>query len=326
MSIEVNLSFHCEGGNSNEGSVTRIMKTFRSWRGAWAAIPTPFDANGSIDEGALQRHVSYLCSHKIDGIVAIATTGEGATLSMSEKAAVLEVVLKTVDGRVPVIAGTGTNDTRTTLEISRMVHACGVDGLLLVTPYYNKPNQEGMYRHFMTVADQINLPQMIYNVPGRTGCRCSVTTLGKLSRHERIVGTKDATADLVFASQTRMEAQEDFLLFSGDDGTVLPFISIGGVGAISVVANIAPEWVHDIITLVQDGELEMARLIHERMLPLFNALFSDTSPIPLKAMMSCMPLGYPGYLRLPLCSMGTSERDTLCLPFMSILKEIKEAS
>lgn len=299
------------------------MQPVKDWHGAWAAIPTPFDKNGQIDFGALKRHLIFLCDHSIDGIVACATTGEAVTMTLDEKQLVLETVVECVDGRVPVIAGVGTNDTRTTIENAQMAKAVGVDGLLVVTPYYNKPNQEGQFRHFTTVADAIEMPIILYNVPGRTGTKCLPKTLGRLAKHPWIVGVKDATADMVFASQTRIEAGLDFLLFSGDDGTTLPFVAIGGVGAISVVANIAPQLMHDIIELGRAGKLEQARKLHEIMLPLFSALFSDTSPIPLKAMMSRSHLSYPGTLRSPLFEMEAQDAEKLCHPFKSFLEAME---
>lgn len=295
------------------------MNQTEQWGGAWAAIPTPFDARGQIDFGALKRHLEFLCANGIDGIVACATTGEAATMTSDEKVLVLEAVVECIGKRVPVIAGVGTNDTRTTIENAHMAAETGVDGLLVVTPYYNKPNQEGQYRHFCEVADSTELPLILYNVPGRTGTKCLPSTLGRLAKHPHIVGVKDATADMVFASQTHISAGEKFLLFSGDDGTTLPFVSIGGVGAISVVANVAPKLMHDIIALGRSNDFVAARKLHEKMLPLFKALFSDTSPIPLKAMLSRTELQFPGKLRSPLYEMTSEQIDKLCAPFGEVL-------
>ncbi|MBQ9243371.1 MAG: 4-hydroxy-tetrahydrodipicolinate synthase [Proteobacteria bacterium] len=300
-----------------------MKKSPKEWGGAWAAIPTPFRADLSVDVDALKRHVSFLCDHRIDGIAACATTGEAATMSASEKMRVLAAVLETVNGRVPVIAGVGTNDTRTTVDNALEARSNGADGLLVVTPYYNKPNQEGQYRHFMTVADSVDLPQILYNVPGRTGTRCFPKTLGRLAKHPNIVGVKDATADMVIASQTRIEAGPDFLMFSGDDGTTLPFVAVGGVGAISVVADIAPALMHDIISLARSGNYDSARALHEKMLPLFSALFSDTSPIPLKCMLSRSKLDYPGALRSPLFEMDKDAADKLCAPLHGFIEAVR---
>lgn len=301
---------------------------YKDWSGAWAAIPTPFMSNGDVDLSALRRHVEFLCSHQIDGIAACATTGEAATMTTEEKITVLKAVIETAAGRVPVIAGVGTNDTRTTIENAKVAESCGVDGLLVVTPYYNKPNQEGQYRHFTAVADAVKLPQILYNVPGRTGTKCLPETLGRLAKHPNIVGIKDATADMVVASRTRIETKNakpdcEFLMFSGDDGTTMPFVACGGVGAISVVANIAPKLMHDIIENTRRGNLEKARVDHEKMLPLFQALFSDTSPIPLKAMLSRSKLNYPGTLRSPLFEMDKDRADKLCEPLLSFIREIQ---
>ncbi|MBQ1266986.1 MAG: 4-hydroxy-tetrahydrodipicolinate synthase [Proteobacteria bacterium] len=292
-----------------------------SWHGAWAAIPTPFHDTPDLD--ALTRHICFLLHQEIDGIVVVGTTGEAATMTADEKAAVIAKTVEVVDGRVPVIAGVGTNDTRTTIENVHLAKALGVDGLLVVTPYYNKPNQEGQYRHFMAVADASDLPMLIYNVPGRTGTKCLPETLGRLARHPNIVGTKDATGDMVFASKTRMAAGESFLLFSGDDGTVLPFVACGGVGAISVVADIAPKLMHDMIRFALAGNAEDARKLHQKMLPLCDALFSTTSPIPLKTMLSRGHIDFPASLRLPLCEMTPKEADALCAPFEDFIREVK---
>ena len=293
------------------------------WGGAFAAIPTPFGASGEVDFEALRRHVAFLCANGIDGIVSCATTGEAATMTLEERDAVNRAVVETVSGRVPVIAGVGTNDTRTTIENVRRARACGVDGVLAVVPYYNKPNQEGQYRHFTAVADAADCPVILYDVPGRTGARCRPETVGRLAKHPNIVGIKDATADMVNASRIRIEAGPDFLLFSGDDGTVLPFVSVGGTGAISVVANIAPALMHDIIALAKAGDYAAARVKHEAMIPLFQALFSDTSPIPLKAMLSRGGIDYPGALRSPLFAMSDADADRLCAPFSDFIGGIR---
>jgi 4-hydroxy-tetrahydrodipicolinate synthase len=293
------------------------------WKGAWAAIPTPFKENGDLDCDALRRHLTFLCEHEIDGIVTNATTGEGVTMTIDEKSTVIKIALEITNGRIPVIAGVGTNDTRTTIENARAAHTAGANGLLVVTPYYNKPNQEGQYQHFMAVANAVELPQILYNVPGRTGTRCLPETLARLSTHPNIVGIKDATADMLVATQTRKLADENFLMFSGDDGTTLPFISVGGIGAISVVANVAPKLMHDIITLALQHRYKEARSLHEHMIPLFLALFSDTSPIPLKAILHSSKLQYPNTLRSPLFAMTDAQRIDTCTHLAKFIEEIE---
>lgn len=287
------------------------MLAYKNWKGAWAAIPTPFANDGSLDVMALKGHTRFLCDGGIDGLVVCGTTGEAATLQSDEKTRVLLTVLEEVAGKVPVIAGVGSNDTQATIDNAKRAKEAGAEGLLIVTPYYNKPNQEGQYRHFMAVADAVDLPQILYNVPGRTGTKTLPKTLARLSKHPNIVGIKDATADMHIASQTRIEAGPDFLLFSGDDATTLPFIALGGVGAISVVANIAPRLMHDIIAHALRSDYASARVLHEKMLPLFDALFSDTSPIPLKALLHRSRLKYPSTLRAPLYAMEEAQANAL---------------
>ena len=298
------------------------MKEYSAWHGAWAAIPTPFRDDLSLDLDALRRHVSFLCRHNIDGIVACGTTGEAATLTQEEKRIVIETVLDAVAGAVPVIAGVGTNDTRTTIENEKMAQSAGAAGLLVVTPYYNKPNQEGLYRHFTSVANAVALPQIVYVVPGRTGCKCQPETIARVALHENIVGVKDATGDMLFATETHRLVSDEFLMFSGDDGTTMPFVALGGIGTISVVANIAPKLMHDIVEMVRQNRIVEARKIHEMVYPLFKALFSDTSPIPLKAMLSKTQLGYGAHLRSPLFAIDDSCIDDFCAPYREWLEEI----
>ncbi len=292
-----------------------------NWKGAWAAIPTPF--RGAPDLQALSRHINFLLNHGIDGIVVVATTGEAATMSADERRAVVNKTVELCHARVPVVMGIGTNDTRSTIDNAHLAKDCGVDGVLAVTPYYNKPNQEGMYRHFMMVADATDLPLLVYNVPGRTGCKCMPETLGRLAKHPNIVGTKDATGDMVFAAKTRIEAGSDFLMFSGDDDSCLPFMSVGGVGVISVTANIVPKLMHDLCDAANRHDLDLARACYLKELPLCMALFSTTSPIPVKMMLSRCALDYPSELRMPLCEMTSEETDALCAPFADFLREVK---
>lgn len=299
------------------------MTDYSAWHGAWAAIPTPFCDDLSVDFGALRRHVSFLCRNGIDGIVACGTTGEAATLTSDEKRAVIEAVLDTVAGRVPVIAGVGTNDTRATEENAKMAQSAGADGLLVVTPYYNKPNQEGLHRHFSAVAACVDLPIIAYVVPGRTGCKCLPETVARIALIDNIIGVKDATGDMLFATEVHRRVSESFLMFSGDDGTALPFVALGGVGAISVVADIAPKIMHDIIEMARSGRIEPARKLHETSFGLFRALFSDTSPIPLKAMLSQTKLGFGAQLRLPLCAPDASQIEALCAPYRDWLEGIE---
>lgn len=274
-----------------------------TWKGAWAAIPTPM-RNGKLDFDGLHGLLEFLLGNSIDGIVACGTTGEAATLTNQERVKIYTFCRDLIAGRVPLIAGVGTNDTATSIENAKDAQNCGVDGLLVVTPYYNKPNQEGLFRHFQAIAQAVNLPQIVYNVPSRTACKMLPETIARLSyASPNIVGVKDATADMVLASETRKSVRPDFLMFSGDDGTTFPFMVLGGCGSISVVANVAPRHMHDICELSSTGQIAKARELHHEILPLFSALFSDTSPIPLKAILSAKDLSIANELRAPLYAM-----------------------
>ncbi len=276
-------------------------------RGSFVAVVTPMH-NDSVDLEALRALVEHLVQNGADGIVPCGTTGESAVLDPKERDAVIGAVIAQCNKRVPVVAGVGTNDTRTTIAYAASAKALGADALLVVTPYYNKPNQAGLLAHFTAVADAVALPQIVYNVPGRTACKANVDTLAALARHPHILGTKDATADMVFASETIAVCGPDFVMLSGDDGTTLPFLSLGGHGTISVVANVAPKLMHDLCAAVAAGDWDQARRHHHQVLPLFRALFSDTSPIPVKA-----ALALQGHirneLRLPLVPMSATRLE-----------------
>ncbi|MFA5624933.1 MAG: 4-hydroxy-tetrahydrodipicolinate synthase [Bradymonadales bacterium] len=275
----------------------------KNWKGAWAAIPTPM-RDGELDLEALERFLSFLLDGHVDGVVVCGTTGEAATLRRDERLQLYARCREVIAGRVPLLAGVGTNDTASTIDNAKDAAQAGMDGLLVVTPYYNKPNQEGLFRHFMALAEAVDLPQILYNVPSRTGTNLLPATIARLSlESERFAGIKDATGDMLVASETRKTVRPDFLMFSGDDATTLPFICLGGCGAISVVANVAPRLMHDICDLALNADLQRARALHHEMLPLFRALFSDTSPIPLKAVLSAKKLGIANELRAPLYAM-----------------------
>ena len=292
------------------------------FKGTATALITPFTEDDKVDEKALCNIVEHQIASGVNALVALGTTAETATLSEEEKKQVVEVCIKQTRGRVPVIVGAGSNSTRHAIETCRMAQNLGADGLLVVTPYYNKPNQEGLYRHFTSVANAVALPQIVYVVPGRTGCKCQPETIARVALHENIVGVKDATGDMLFATETHRLVSDEFLMFSGDDGTTMPFVALGGIGTISVVANIAPKLMHDIVEMVRQNRIVEARKIHEMVYPLFKALFSDTSPIPLKAMLSKTQLGYGAHLRSPLFAIDDSCIDDFCAPYREWLEEI----
>ena len=256
-------------------------------RGAFTALITPFDADGQLDEPALRALVRRQIEGGIHGLVPCGTTGESATMSEAERLRVIQIVVEEAAGRVPIIAGTGTNDTTKTIAFTRQVAALGgVDAALVVVPYYNKPNQPMLLRHFSMVADQGQLPVVVYNVPGRTVVSLHEATIAKLADHPAIVGIKEATGDMSF--DTRMiEAlggpREDFALLSGDDFTTMPFMAMGGHGCISVLSNLDPATMSALCEACLRGELPTARRLHLKIQPLARMLFAQPNPVPTKA-------------------------------------------
>ena len=271
------------------------MATFR---GAITALITPM-RDGEVDEPALAELVESQIAGGIDGLVPCGTTGEAATLSVAEHLRVVRVVKEAARGRVPVIAGAGANDTRKAVELTRACHELGVDAVLHVTPYYNKPTQAGLIAHFSAVAQAAPVPVLVYNVPGRTGVDMSAATVGKLAAVPGIVGVKEATGDLHRAAQIRELCGPDFALLSGDDFTILPFLAVGGDGVISVVSNVIPGVIADLCRAAAAAVWERARDLHQRQLPLTRALFLQSNPIPVKAAMALLGRCGPE-LRLPL--------------------------
>lgn len=254
-------------------------------KGAMSAIITPFDSDGRLDEPALRRLVEAQIERGIDGLVACGTTGETPTLDSAEQERVIKAVVETAAGRIPVLAGTGTNDTRATAAYTKTVASWGVDAALVVCPYYNKPTQEGLYRHFKAVSEASSLPVVAYNVPGRTVSDLMPETVGRLVEAKAIVAIKDATASMARATRTLNALPEgaNFALLSGDDFTILPFVACGGQGVISVVSNICPSATSRLVRLAAQGQLEEARPIHNRLVALTEALFCGPNPVPLKS-------------------------------------------
>ncbi|HRP63684.1 MAG TPA: 4-hydroxy-tetrahydrodipicolinate synthase [Phycisphaerales bacterium] len=271
------------------------------FRGAFTAIVTPFNADGSaVDYARLEANIRHQAEGNVTGIVPCGTTGESPTLSEHEHHAVVE---KAVEVGKPlglrVIAGAGSNNTAHAIDLHRFAHRTGADASLQVNPYYNRPSQEGMYRHFMAIADACDLPIMLYNIPGRTGVLLSADTIERLARHPNIRAIKDATGGLELASETI--ARTDLALLSGDDPLTLPMASIGGVGVVSVVSNLVPDRVADLCSAFLDGDWERAQELHHALLPLAKGLLSlDTNPVPLKTAMKHLGRD-TGVFRLPLC-------------------------
>ncbi len=278
--------------------------------GSYVALVTPFHEDGSVNFDKLKELTLWHVEQGTDGIVALGTTGESSTMTHEEDDAVVRCVIETVNGRIPVIAGAGSNDTYTQLQKGKKYHELGADGLLLITPYYNKTNEEGMYRHFATVADQVDTPIILYNVPGRTGCSISYDCVKRLAAHPNVAGIKEASGNIGYAAKVARLVSEDFCLFSGNDDMILPILSLGGSGVISVWANVFPKDVHDLVASWQAGDVETAKRIQLENLDLIDALFCEVNPIPVKEMMNQLGMGVGGY-RLPLCEISAKGRETV---------------
>lgn len=270
-----------------------------TFQGTYTAIVTPFNSDGSVDYGKLKALIDIQAEAGIDGIVPVGTTGESPTLDYDEHNKVIDTAIEACKGRLSVIAGTGANSTSEALELTKHALEAGADGTLQVTPYYNKPNQEGLVRHFSAVAD-LGLPVVLYNIPGRSGREIAVDTIVKLSEHPKIVGVKEAggSVDRVSAVLSRCE----ITILSGDDSLTFPMMAVGAKGVISVASNVAPEPIARMIHLALEGKWEEARKLHLKLYRLFCDLFIDTNPIPVKAALAMMGLIEEVY-RLPLCGM-----------------------
>ena len=268
------------------------------FHGTMTALVTPF-VDGNIDEEAFREHLERQIEAGINGVVPAGTTGEAATLSFDEHKQVIRIAVEQVAGRVPVIAGTGSNNTAESIELTAAAKAIGADAALLISPYYNKPTQEGIYQHYKAVADAVHLPQLVYNVPGRTNSNILPATVGRLSHVSNIVGIKDATADMEQLAHTMAACGERIEFYSGDDASVLPFMAMGGHGVISVISNIAPKAMLALTEAMAKGDLERAHRAQFAMRELNSVLFVESNPIPVKA--ACAALGWTGSeLRLPL--------------------------
>jgi 4-hydroxy-tetrahydrodipicolinate synthase len=279
------------------------------FKGAIVALVTPFK-KGRVDEEALRALIEMQISNGTDGIVPCGTTGESATLSHEEHDRVIEITIEAVRKRVPVIAGTGSNSTAEALRLTRHAHEAGADGVLMVTPYYNKPTQEGLYQHFQAIAAEVPIPVILYNVPGRTGGNLLPETVLRLASVPNIVGIKEASGSLKQIMDVIHLCPDDFSVLSGDDAVALPVLAMGGSGVISVFANVAPADMAGMIDAYQAGDMAKARKMHYRMLPLMDALFIETNPIPVKAALAMM--GLIDYeFRLPLCRLSQTNEDKL---------------
>lgn len=267
--------------------------------GSGVAIITPFHENGDVNYEALAKLLDYQIEGGTDCIIICGTTGEASTLTDQEQVDVVDFTVKHVNGRIPVIGGAGSNDTRHGVALCKAIEAVGVDGLLLVTPYYNKTSQEGLYQHFMAMAESVNIPIVLYNVPGRTGMDLKPATVARLAKHPNIVGIKDATGDLSVTVDLRALCGPDFDIYSGNDDVTVPVMACGGAGVISVLANIAPSVVRDISHFWLEGRHDEALALQARYQKLVRTLFMESNPIPVKAAANMMGLPGGAY-RLPM--------------------------
>lgn len=271
--------------------------------GSLVALVTPMDSRGGLDWPALERLVDFHLEQGTDGIVAVGTTGESATLDMSEHKEAIRRVVEQVAGRIPVIAGTGANSTREAVELTEAARSVRADACLLVTPYYNKPTQEGLYQHHRFIAEAVAIPQILYNVPGRTACDMLPETVDRLADISNIIGIKEATGDMQRARELIDRVGNRISVYSGDDPTAVELILLGGKGNISVTANVVPRAMHDMCVAALAGDADLARRLNEAMMPLHKTLFIESNPIPVKWAMNEMGLIADG-LRLPMTQLS----------------------
>lgn len=274
------------------------------------AMVTPFDHRGNIDFEKTTQLINYLISNGSDALVIAGTTGESPTLSTEEKLALFRHSVKVVDGRVPVVAGTGSNNTYASIELTKKAEEIGVDAIMIVAPYYNKPNQEGLYQHFKTIAESTELPVMLYNIPGRSVINMSVETIVRLAELPNVVALKDASGDLDAMTAIIAQTSNDFALYSGDDGLTLPVLAIGGTGIISVASHVIGNEMQEMVKLYESGNPKEAAKIHQRIVPVMKSLFAAPSPTPVKTALQLKGLDV-GSVRLPLVPLTEEERQTL---------------
>lgn len=273
------------------------------------AMVTPFNHNEEVDFNATRTLVNYLIANGSDGLVIAGTTGESPTLTQEEKVELFKFVVEVVDGRVPVIAGTGSNNTRASISLTRQAEAAGVDGIMLVTPYYNKPSQEGLFQHFSAIAHSTALPVMLYNIPGRSVVNMSVETIVSLSKIDNIVAVKEASGDLDAMAQI-ISKTSDFTLYSGDDGLTLPVLAIGGAGIVSVSSHIIGNEMQEMINSFKNGDVHGAAATHRTLLPIMKALFAAPSPAPVKSALNMRGVNVGG-VRLPMVPLNEEEKRAL---------------
>jgi len=288
------------------------------YEGVFTALVTPFTEEGKIDEQALRRLVDFQIEEGIDGLVPVGTTGESPTLGAEETEAVIRITVEQARGRVPVIAGAGSNSTDKAIHLAAAAKKLGAAASLQVAPYYNKPTAEGFYRHFTAIADAVNLPMVVYNIPGRTGKNIENSTMLRLAGHRNIVAVKEASGDVSQMMNLIAQKPAAFAVLSGDDNLAFPLIALGGKGVISVASNLVPGRMKEMVSAALQGKWDKARELHYKLLPLFKAIFIETNPIPIKAALAMKGLMKEVY-RLPMCPLAEENRKTLA----GVLRELK---
>ena len=286
------------------------MASVNNLTGSIVALVTPFKENGDIDFDALDRIVDFNLENGTDGILVLGTTGESSTMTDAEDVAVAQHVVNRVNGAIPIIGGAGSNSTMESLNKAKSLQMIGCDALLLITPYYNKSNEEGIYRHFTTVLDQMEIPSILYNIPGRTGCSISERNVARLCEHPKVMGIKEASGSISYATTVAKYLSDDFRMYSGNDDMVVPILSLGGSGVIRVWANIRPQQVHDMVASYLANDYQTALRIQLDELELIHSLFCEVNPIPVKAAMAKMGLITEAY-RQPLWPMADASRERL---------------
>ncbi len=284
------------------------------FRGCYVAIVTPFTSEGALDEEGLRSNIEFLITRGVAGIVPCGTTGESATLSWEEHNRVVDIAIEQAKGRVQVIAGAGSNNTQEAIAAARHAKESGADAILSITPYYNKPTQEGLYQHFKAIAQSVDIPMVVYNVPGRTGVNLAPETLQRLCEFPTIVAVKEASGNVTQVSEIHRLCGDRLAILSGDDGLTLPILACGGKGVISVIANVVPDKMSTMISSYLNGDRSKALELHEELLPLSQIVFIETNPVPVKACMDQMGLA-AGPVRLPLVSMSERNKQQLLSVF-----------
>lgn len=280
------------------------------FKGSGVALVTPFDKKNNVNYIKLEELINFHLANKTDAIIVCGTTGESSTLSENEKKEIIKFVVEKVNGKIPVIAGTGSNSTKTAIEMSKFAQDVGCDGLLIVTPYYNKCSQEGLYKHYKEISNNVSIPIILYNVPSRTGVNITPETVLRLSRIKNICGIKEASGNISQVAKIISLVNNEFFVYSGNDDQTLPILSLGGMGVISVAANIYPQKMHDLCYNYFDNNVKKARKIQFELLKVMEKLFIDVNPIPIKEVMNILGFNV-GDVRLPLCKMSKEKIEEL---------------